>query len=257
MFEPAPQEGARAQDSATQGTTDATGGEAEGSQTAPPEGQPSWPEGFEHAFPEIAAKFKDPYALARSYAELERWFHAVRAQHQSETVQEEAGADQASAASPETPDDFLTRLVEQPQQTLQALVDQRVRALLEDFRTEQQALQVAQSAAQAAWQRLVAKYPDAPQVEAAMTRYLHTAIGMLQDGHSLDDAVERVYHLAKGNPDAARAAAAAERQRVLQQVRSTTVEAGGGGVPRGTPSPEQRVIADILAAQAGSPPLTS
>jgi hypothetical protein len=264
-------EDARAQEGqAAAGEAAAQTGEGAPGGEAPAEGQPSWPEEFRRSFPTIAAKFKDLFALARSYQELERDYHLSRQGNQVPEVDQgepEAPAEEATGGV-EDRSAFLDRFVESPREALRS-------EIIELFRTDE-ALTSALlekvllsvdvvSQTRDVWQQLKEKYPDAEQVEAKMSDLVlrgNVIPGLLQAGYELPQAVELVYHIAKGWPfdavDRARQEAAAqERQRVLQQVRSATVESGaGGGAPPAPKSPERQVIEEILAVETGRPTMT-
>ncbi len=234
---------------------------------APVEGQPSWPEELQRYFPEIAAKFKDPVDLARSYAELERHFHLFRQAgltpeqaYQAWLQLQAGGAEEEAGEAEETEEadaqEYLDRLAQAPRETIRS-----------EARSE--ALEVVQTfmASMDVWNQLAAKHPDVAQVEERMTQLVHLVPGLLEAGFSLPEAVEHIYSLARGgaaapSPEAVekarQEAAAAERQRVLQQVRSATVEGGtsGGAPPTASKSPERQVIDEILAVESGRPTMT-
>lgn len=206
---------------------------------APTEGQPKvWPEGFEAKYPQLVAKFKSPEEMAESYANLERRLGTPETPAAEEPEGEPEG---------EEPSAFFDRLAEKPQETIAGVAQS---AAMEVFQV--------MTASQAAWNALAEAHPDAKEVEKEMGKYTPIVPTLMQAGLSLNEAVERVYLLAKGGGNAAEEiekVRAETREQTLNQVRDTTVESGrGGGTPQ-SKSFQQTTVEEIVGAGGSKPTL--
>jgi len=240
-----------------------------------PEGQPAAPaaapavaeqpiltlEQLRAKYPSFA-KFPDLGKMAEAHLGLERLFTRYR---QADLDPEEAffmlqrqltGGEAAAAGEGEpeagqemTDDEFLALLAENPREAVRQLI--RAETMPD---REARAFDTAKSM----WADARGKHPDIDQYEPEMVRLLQEMPMIVQ----LEDAVDRLYNLAKfGNPASAEAtitqAQLAERNRVLQGVRQGSVEGGtgGGAPPIKQPTEAERITASILAAEPARPVL--
>ena len=226
---------------------------------AAPAGEP-WSEELKAAYPEIVAKFRDPRGALEGYANLERYFHAFQqygvspeqvvamledraAGAEGEGVAVGEGGEPAGAERDATPDDpsaFLDRFAEDPQGTIHSIAERAATSAISAMVT-----------AQGMWAEAVARYPDLPKHEKAMTEVLRTAPGLVQ----FPDVIDRIYRMVAGGVPPGQAiekAKADARAEAISQVTGTTVESGRtGAVPGAGGSGGAKVVEEILTG--GSP----
>lgn len=242
---------------------------------APVEGEPSpWSEEFRAQYPTLADKFKGAGDLAKSYAQLETWFHAFReagltpetamarlvragmvgtaegegedaegaAPGDGEVIPSEETAELAHYGIPADDEAFMDALAAGPRTTIEK-VAQRI-----TVRTVNAIL-----TARDQYEQAVKKYPDLPTFEPQMRRILRVAPEIVK----LDNSIERMYHMVKGGASTAEVvtrAQAATREQTLAQVRGSIVESGRGGAAPVTPGqPGASIVDEIIFAGGGGP----